>query len=127
MATLNRHTGGIVDGFDEVLQSLEVIFSTRKRTRVMRREFGSDLPRLVDRPVSALTLIDYYAAIAEATGLEPRFRLVRMSLTDESDIASGNPIFEIEGLYYPRGHMGDLSEVRDARGRIVLGDEIRRL
>lgn len=127
MTTLNRHTGGIVDGFDEVLQSIEVIFSTRKGTRVMRRDFGSDGPRLVDRAVAPLSLIDYYAAIADACRQEPRFRLAKMKLAEDSDVSAGAPIFDVEGLWYPRGHLGDFSEVRDASGRLVLSDEARRL
>jgi len=127
MATLNRYTGGIVDGFDEVLQSLEVSFTTRRGTRVMRRQFGGDAPRLVDRAISALTLIDFYAAIADAIRDEPRFRLARMALVEDSNLSAGNPVFEIAGLFYPRGHLGDLSEVRDARGRVVLSDGGRRL
>lgn len=120
MTSLNRHTGKVIDGFDEVLQSIEVILTTRKGTRAMRREFGSNLPRLVDRAMSPMTVIDFYAAIADALDQEPRFRLTRMDLVQDSDIPAGNPVFEIIGIWYPRGHLGDLSEARDARGRVVL-------
>lgn len=120
MATINRRTGAVLTGFDEVLQSIEIGITTRKGTRVMRRDFGGDWPRLVDRSLSPLTLIEFYAAIAEATRPEPRFRLSKISLATDSDVAAGNPIFDLEGLWYPRGHLGDFSEVRDASGRVVL-------
>jgi len=126
MATLDRQTGKLISGFDEVLQSLSIRLTTRRGTRIMRRHYGAELHKLVDRSLSPLTLIDYFAAIAEASRDEPRFRLVRSHLSEESDIPAGRPIFDIEGLYYPRGHLGDFSEVRDARGRIVLADPLRR-
>lgn len=120
MATLDRNTGRLIDGFAEVLQSFDIILTTRKGTRVMRRHFGSDMPRLVDRALSPLTLIDFFAAISEGIRGEPRFRLARLSLAEDSLVAEGNPTFDIEGLYYPRGHLGDFSEVQDAQGRLVL-------
>ncbi len=126
MPTLDWNTGGIVSGFDEALQSLQIAITTRKGTRVERRDYGSDVPSLVDAPISPLTLIDYYQAIAEAVRLEPRFRLSSVSLSDESNLSAGNPIFDIEVIYYPRGHLGDYSEAVTKRGRIVLSDSDRR-
>ncbi|GJD31499.1 hypothetical protein PMNALOAF_2758 [Methylobacterium adhaesivum] len=132
MATIDRHTGKTISGLDDVWQSITTILSTSLRALVMARDFGSDLPRMVDRALSPLTKIEFYAAVPEALNRispetlmaeEPRFRVTRMRLLEESDIANGNPIFDIEGIYYPRGHLGDFSEAYDASGRISLGDE----
>lgn len=129
MATVDRNTGKTISGLDDVWQSISTILSTQLRSLVMARDFGSPLPRLVDRHLSPLTKIEFYAAVPEALNRvnpetlmaeEPRFRVVRMKLIEESDIPNGNPIFDIEGIYYPRGHLGDFSEAIDASGRIVL-------
>lgn len=127
MPTLDRNTGGIVDGFDEVMQSLTTILTTRRGTRVERREFGSEVPRIVDRGLSPGNLIDYYAAIADEVRQEPRFRITRMGLAADADPVAGHAIFEVEGLYYPRGHLGDYSVVETARGRVSVSDTSRRL
>jgi phage baseplate assembly protein W len=49
----------------------------------MRREYGSDLPRLIDAPLNGETLVDLYAATAEAIDRwEPRFDLRRVEVAD---------------------------------------------
>ncbi len=53
---------------------------------------------------------------------EPRFRIIQMELADMTD--QGHAQFDIEGIYYPRGHLGDYSEARDARGRVILSDNM---
>lgn len=74
----------------------------------MRRHVGADLTRLVDSPISPVNLINFFAGIAEAVdAFEPRFRLSRMKPTEET--SGGNLVIEIEGVYYPRGHLGDFS------------------
>jgi phage baseplate assembly protein W len=128
MAGIDRNTGKRIDGWPEVAQSLQVLVSTRLRTRVMRRWFGSTLPRVVDHGIAPGVLIDYYAALAETFSPrnEPRFRLARMRLSEDSDPKNGIAIFDYEGLYYPRGHLGDFSIVETARGTVALSDEMVR-
>jgi len=120
VATIDIKTGGLISGIDEVWQSINIILTTPRGTRVMRRHFGSDLPRLVDGGLSPLTLIDFFAAIADAIRAEPRFKVRQMKLSAESEITKGHAVFDLEGVYYPRGHLGDFSEARDARGSIVM-------
>lgn len=120
MATLDVKTGKLISGIDEVWQSINIILTTPRGTRVMRRHFGSDLPRLVDRPLSPLTLIDFFAAIADAIRAEPRFRVRQMQLSTESEVSKGHAVFDLEGIYFPRGHLGDFSEARDARSSVVI-------
>ena len=131
MATIDRNTGKLISGLDDVWQSIGTILSTQLRSLVMARDFGSMLPRLVDAAVNVLSKIEIFAAVAGAINRinpetlfaeEPRFRIVRMLLIEESDLPNGNPVFEIQGLYYPRGHLGDFSEVYDAAGRITIDD-----
>lgn len=108
MGGINRHTGKPLSGWDHVAQSLGVLFTTPKGSRVMRRAFGSDLPRLVDAPISPMTVIDVYAAVAEAVGrYEPRFRVTQMSVNETTSEA--NLVVDIQGVYFPRGHLNDFS------------------
>ena len=81
MTGLSRHTGQQLTDEAHLAQSVGVILSTPKGSRVLRRTFGSDLPRLIDMPVTPDTIIDVYAATAEALDLwEPRLALRRVSV-----------------------------------------------
>lgn len=106
MAGINRETGGILGGFDHVRQSIAVLLTTPKMSRVMRRHVGAGLPRMVDAPINQNTVIDFYASVADALRLEPRFKVSRMRV---ESAAAGSIALLAEGVYYPRGHLGDFS------------------
>lgn len=85
MTGMSRQTGGTLDVDAHLAQSVGDILTTARGTRVMRRDYGSDLPRLIDAPLNGETLIDIYAAAAEALARwEPRLRLIRVSVDDAS-------------------------------------------
>ena len=49
----------------------------------MRRDYGSNLPLLIDAPINPETMIDLYHATAEALDKwEPRFQLRRVEIAD---------------------------------------------
>jgi uncharacterized protein len=107
MAGINRMTGALLDGWPHVEQSINLLITTVLGQRVMRRNIGSRLPRLVDAPISPSTLIDFYAATAGVIDKwEPRFKLIRVTM-DEAD--KGHLTIAAEGVYFPRGHLGDFS------------------
>jgi phage baseplate assembly protein W len=84
-----------------------VLITTALGSRVERRDVGSNLPRLVDAPISAANLIDFYAATAGVVDKwEPRFRIVRMR---SEQPAHGQLLLSAEGIYFPRGHLGDFT------------------
>lgn len=61
---------------DHVRQSIHTIISTPLRSRVMRRDFGSVIPDLIDQPLNSTTLLRLYAATAVAVmRWEPRFNV----------------------------------------------------
>lgn len=98
----------LTDNWAHTVQSIGVLLTTPKASRVMRRHLGSDLPRLVDAPISPATVIDFYAATAGAINeFEPRYRVSRMRVEDAT--SGGHLSMLIEGVYYPRGHLGDFS------------------
>jgi phage baseplate assembly protein W len=64
-----------------IRQSIADIVTTPIGTRVMRPEYGSDLPRLVDRPVNQSWKLAVYAAVAEALRCwEPRIAVGRVRI-----------------------------------------------
>lgn len=81
MTGISRQTGTELDFEAHLAQSIEDILTTPIGSRVMRRDYGSRLPRLIDAPLNGETQIDIFAATAEALAKwEPRLRLVRVSI-----------------------------------------------
>lgn len=105
---INRRTGKVLTDWEHVVQSLEVILTTRVVTRVMRREFGSDVPKLIDAPANDLSLLLFYVTAAEAIDLwEPRFELLEVNF--EAAGPDGKTALLLMGNYLPRGHLGDFT------------------
>lgn len=93
---INASTGKPMTGAEHLKQSIRDILTTRIGTRVMRRQYGSRLPDLVDNPMSEALKADLFAESAEALAKwEPRFRLDRVYL--ESASAEGHIVIGIEG------------------------------
>jgi phage baseplate assembly protein W len=83
MLGMNAHTGQSLAGLDHLRQSVADILSTPLNTRVMRRDYGSRIPELIDQPITPRLAVELYAATAEALRRwEPRFKLTRVRLTD---------------------------------------------
>lgn len=81
MSGVDRTTARLMTPDAHLAQSIGDILSTPVGTRVMRREYGSDLPALIDAPINGETLIDVFQATAEALDRwEPRFRLRRVEV-----------------------------------------------
>lgn len=81
MRGVSATTGAAIDGVDHLAQSIGAILTTPVGSRVMRRDFGSLLPQLVDQPFNAATRIRLFAATASALmRWEPRLRLTRVAI-----------------------------------------------
>lgn len=82
MTGLSRITGRPIAPDEHLIQSIEDILTTPKGSRVMRRDYGSLLPELIDAPMTGETIVDVFAATAEALDAwEPRLRLRRVEIT----------------------------------------------
>ena len=93
---MNRETGGELGEVEHISQSIADILTTRLGTRVMRREYGSLLPDLVDQPFNDFTRIRVYAATAMALmNLEPRIRLSRVQFVGSS--LQGSIVLDLDG------------------------------
>lgn len=81
MSGVSRSTARVIDPDLHLTQSITDILTTPKGSRVMRRDYGSLLPELIDAPMTGETVIDVFAATAEALDAwEPRLRLRRVEV-----------------------------------------------
>ena len=66
---------------EHIDQSIGDILSTPIGTRVMRPDYGSRIPRLVDRPINQGWKLEVYVAAVEALGRwEPRIRVKQVKV-----------------------------------------------
>ena len=80
----SRQTGQPISEIAHIFESIETILTTPIGSRVMRREFGSHLPRLVDEPLNRSTITAIYAATNEAIAIwEPRVRIIQTQMDVE--------------------------------------------
>lgn len=94
-------TGKSLSGIEHLRQSIRDIISTPLGSRVMRRDYGSELFRLVDAPLNRGTLLRLYAATAAAIARwEPRFRVSRVLAVNASP---GVIVLDVFGEYLPNG------------------------
>jgi len=108
MPGIDRRTGRALGGWEHVVQSLQIIFTTRFHERVMRRFFGSLVLAMLGENITEPTVIRFFYAVAVAIELwEPRFRLVRITINDAS--REGELSFKVEGVYYPNAHLQDFT------------------
>ncbi|MCA8880390.1 MAG: GPW/gp25 family protein [Rhodobacteraceae bacterium] len=95
MTGMSRSTGRQLDLPAHLAQSVADILTTPVGSRVMRRDYGSDLPRLIDAPLNGETLVDLYAATAAALAKwEPRIRLTRVQV---AAVAAGALTLMLDG------------------------------
>lgn len=81
MNGMDKTGGGPLDGDAHLAQSIADILATPLGSRLMRRDYGSLLFELVDRPLNAAVRMLLHAATAIALRRwEPRLRLTRVSL-----------------------------------------------
>ena len=83
MLGMCRETGKYLDNLAHLKQSIVDILTTPIGSRVMRREYGSNLFRLVDRPINKDLVQQIYAAVAQALdNWEPRIKVEKIRVTE---------------------------------------------
>lgn len=139
---VDRRTGKIIVGWRHVLQSITVIFMTRFHERVLRRWVGSFVPHLLGEIATDRNITRFYWSIAGAIDMwEPNYSITRIriqsrestvgttaiaapedSLTSADELREGHLSTKTEGVYRPRGHLGDPTpETRRIIGLIGSG------
>ncbi len=63
---ISRYDGQVMSYIDQIRQSIADILTTPIGSRVMRREYGSLLPELIDRPIDDVLVLQCYSAIYSA-------------------------------------------------------------
>ncbi len=97
MTGMNATTGRALEGVEHIRQSVRDILATPIGSRVMRRDYGSLLPELIDRPLNDATLLQVYAATAMALiRWEPRLRVTAIRRAVSAD-RPGRAVIEVEG------------------------------
>jgi len=81
---MNAETGRRISEVAHVRQSIRRILTTPIGSRVMRRDFGSLIPDLIDMPLTAANRLRVIAATAEAIiRWEPRIRVSKITLDQD--------------------------------------------
>lgn len=110
MIGLNRELGTPLSGIDHLRQSIIDILTTPIGSRVMRRDYGSRLYELIDVPLNRQTIVDIYAATAEALlKWEPRISVTRVSV---EQLKPGEILLSLEGKYLPHNTSILLDDLR---------------
>ncbi len=99
-------TGEWLKGWPHCAACLDHLFRTRIGTVPWRRLFGASLKELQDQNASAIDILDFYTAAAEAVDrFEPAYRLRSIELVAGG--RDGQFVFDMVGDFYPMGHLGD--------------------
>jgi len=115
---MDRKTGKVIVGWRHVTQSMRMIFATRYHERPLRRWAGSFVPHLLGELATPRVITKFYWAIATSLDLwEPNFSLQQIhaesrrmdgsELTSVNELRQGKLTTQNEGVYRPRGHLGD--------------------
>lgn len=95
---LDRETFRPIGEWGHVLQSINMLLTTPPRSRVMRRDYGSELADLIGRPMTPQIVLAVYAATALALAQwEPRFSLTGVEMGQAN--AQGRLTMKIYGVF----------------------------
>jgi uncharacterized protein len=93
---MNAESGRRLEGLEHIQQSVRDILTTPIGSRVMRRDYGSLLPELIDMPLNDATLLQAYSASVMALiRWEPRIRVTAIRRTVSTN-QPGAAVLEID-------------------------------
>lgn len=96
---MHRATGQRLDAIAHLQQSVADILTTPIGSRVMRREYGSLVPALIDQPDNLATQTRVYSAIVSALmRWEPRLSIDKIATVRDPERA-GRVTIELTGTY----------------------------
>ena len=101
MQGMNAENGTKIDGIDHLKQSIRDILNTPLGSRVMRRDYGSELFSLIDSPTNAAGTAKIIAATAQALKKwETRLDVKKVKVVSATP---GLIELDLEGIYKPNG------------------------
>ncbi len=97
---MSRSTGQRIDQTNHILQSVRDILMTPIGSRVMRRDYGSLLPYLIDSPINAYFIMQLRASVIHALmRWETRVTPTRIELMTDDNTSQGVASLMIEYRY----------------------------
>ncbi|BBI68699.1 hypothetical protein PKHYL_28900 [Psychrobacter sp. KH172YL61] len=97
---MSRSTGQRIDQTNHILQSVRDILMTPIGSRVMRRDYGSLLPFLIDAPINAYFIMQLRASVIHALmRWETRVTPTRIELITDDSASQGVASLMIEYRY----------------------------
>lgn len=109
MIGLGNQDGRQIAGVNHLRQSIRDILTTPIGSRVMRRDYGSRLFDLIDRPYSPSVQLEIIAASIEAISTwEPRVEVESVTL---QSFAPGHIVIDMTGTYLPDGRRVNLEGI----------------
>lgn len=97
---MSRQSGLSIDQSNHILQSVRDILTTPIGSRVMRRDYGSLIPFLIDSPLNAYFIMQLRASVIHALmRWEKRVTPVHIELLTNSETIQGIATLMIEYRY----------------------------
>ncbi|WP_265016568.1 MULTISPECIES: GPW/gp25 family protein [unclassified Wolbachia] len=101
MRGMSATSGKELEGIEHLKQSIVNILTTPIGSRIMRRNYGSRLFELVDKPINRDFTLEIFSATAEALQKwEKRFKLEKVKITE---VKEGKVNISLDGIYLPNG------------------------
>jgi phage baseplate assembly protein W len=109
---MDRRTGKRLSGQQHLVMRVQDVLSTMRRTRVMRRAYGSNITDLQDAPISQPVIIEYFAGITDAF-YNPINGMQDVSLQKLRVVAvsAGKLTIGIDAVWVPTGERITLNNV----------------
>lgn len=97
MQGMSKQNGGYLDDLSHLKQSLIDILTTPVGSRVICRDYGSEIFQLIDEPMNKAFFPRIYAAVATAIdNWEPRFKVEKMTI---KSVKEGHITLSLVGTY----------------------------
>ena len=98
---MNINSGTNISEINHLKQSISNILTTPIGSRVMKRNYGSNLFNKIDHPINGELIAEIYLDIVESLFIwEPRFELDQMVV---QNIEIGKIIIDLEGSFLNSG------------------------
>ena len=111
---MNINTGTDISEINHLKQSISNILTTPIGSRVMRRDYGSNLFNKIDHPVNGELIAEIYLDIVESLFIwEPRFELDQVAV---QNIQNGKITIDLEGSFLKLGEKITLENIEITNG-----------
>jgi len=106
---MNINDGKNISEINHLKQSISNILTTPIGSRVMRRDYGSNLFNKIDHPVNGELIAEIYLDIVESLFIwEPRFELDQVAV---QNIENGKITIDLEGSFLSNGEKITLENI----------------